>query len=333
VTCIPMSRIYLLRQLIFHIGFYWLLIKNRYKPDIIMFGQMTALWMLPVRLVRLVTNQKRPLLVIDIRTIHMDDPQKQGLKGLIRGWYQEFIGKYASFWVDGYLTITKRMAEFLRIREDQLWGTWPSGVDLDLFKQAQNLHNWPDGNTPIRLIYIGALHYERNLINLCKAVEQANHEGLVIELWLIGSGNGSIDLAKFATNTNGRIRVYPPVKHEEIPKFLAQAHIGVLPFTDEMKFQVSSPIKLFEYLAAGLPILATRLNCHTDVVGDRNFVFWSNNASPAGLLDAIRDAWRNRGRLAEMSLSAIAIAPEWTWRESAIKLKKSLESGLDRYPE
>ena len=43
-------------------------------------------------------------------------------------------------------------------------------------------------------------------------------------------------------------RLYP---HDQIPEVLARAHVGVLPFPDEEKFRVSSPIKLFEYMAAG----------------------------------------------------------------------------------
>ena len=47
-------------------------------------------------------------------------------------------------------------------------------------------------------------------------------------------------------------------------------------YLSRMKFDfgVSSPIKLFEYLAAGLPILATRIDCHTNVVGNADCAVW-----------------------------------------------------------
>jgi hypothetical protein len=44
--------------------------------------------------------------------------------------------------------------------------------------------------------------------------------------------------------------------------------------TYEELFKASSPIKLFEYLASGLPILATRMACHSDVISIGKYVFW-----------------------------------------------------------
>ena len=50
--------------------------------------------------------------------------------------------------------------------------------------------------------------------------------------------------------------------------------LGRTTFPGEFDFPVSSPIKLFEYLAAGLPILATRIDCHTNVVGNADCAVW-----------------------------------------------------------
>jgi glycosyltransferase involved in cell wall biosynthesis len=122
--------------------------------------------------------------------------------------------------------------------------------------------------------------------------------------------------------------VLPPVPHSEVPGLLAQAHIGVLPFPDEEKFRVSSPIKLFEYMASGLVILATRIVCHTDVVGSGAYVVWAEDASIEGLLAALRSAWAQRDTLEQMGSRAADDAAAWTWYESARKLRVALEVGL-----
>ena len=58
---------------------------------------------------------------------------------------------------------------------------------------------------------------------------------------------------------------------------LAAADIGVtsLPSPDDVKYEASSPLKLFEYMAAGLPVLATSNRCHTDVVGAGGYALLS----------------------------------------------------------
>jgi glycosyltransferase involved in cell wall biosynthesis len=112
---------------------------------------------------------------------------------------------------------------------------------------------------------------------------------------------------------------------------LAKAHVGVLPFPDEEKFQVSSPIKLFEYMAAGLPVLATRIACHTDVAGDGGYVFWAEQASVTGLHAALCLVWQNRDSLRSMGSQAAIASRAWTWHESARKLRAALERGVAEY--
>jgi glycosyltransferase involved in cell wall biosynthesis len=178
------------------------------------------------------------------------------------------------------------------------------------------------------LIYVGALHQDRNLMSLCQAVEEANSNGLRFHLSLAGRGEGESALREFAQQTEGRVRVLSPVPHVEVPDLMAQAHVGVLPFPDEEKFRVSSPIKLFEYMGAGMPILATQIVCHTDVVGNGEYVFWAEDASVEGLLAALHQMWRGWTSLEKMGLRAAAAARDWTWQASARKLCRALERGL-----
>jgi glycosyltransferase involved in cell wall biosynthesis len=173
------------------------------------------------------------------------------------------------------------------------------------------------------------LHYERNLLTLSRAVEHANRENMAFRLSLVGDGTERSDLEYFASQTDNRVEIVEPIPHEQVWEVLARAHVGVLPFPDEEKFRVSSPIKLFEYMAAGLPILATRIVCHTDVVARGNYAFWAEDAGELGLLRALRCAWDSRQKLEEKGLEAAAAAENWTWRKSAEKLSRALEYGLE----
>jgi glycosyltransferase involved in cell wall biosynthesis len=331
VRCISSPEIYLLRQIIFHIKFLRLLCSRWHTAHVILFHQMSALWILPLRIYRFLTRRKRPLLVMDIRTLHMPPRKKQALKDRLREAFQNLMIRISNFWVDGYLAITPRMAEALRIRPERLWGVWPSGVDLEQFKPAQSLRCWPSPNEPIQLMYIGALHHERNLTSLCLAVQEANAEGMAFQLTLLGDGTQRMELEKFAQMNGNQIRVLQSIPHDLVPQKLAQAHIGVLPFPDEEKFRVSSPIKLFEYMAAGLPILATRIVSHTDVMGTDGYTIWAEEADTYGLLEALRAAWNRRDTLSEMGKCAIEAAETWTWQTSAMKLKLALKTWLERY--
>jgi glycosyltransferase involved in cell wall biosynthesis len=220
------------------------------------------------------------------------------------------------------------MASSVGILPQRLWGIWASGVDRDLFSAAQKSRRWPSAGEPIHLIYVGLLQRERNLLPLIEAVEKANAEGLPFVLSLVGKGPLWPALEESAHQTEGRVRVLPSVPHNEVPALLSQAHVGVLPFPDEEMFRVSSPIKLFEYMASGMSILATRVVCHTDVIGDGDYAFWAEDPSVESLLTALRQVWREQSSLGEMGLGAAAAAERWTWQESARDLMRALEHGL-----
>jgi glycosyltransferase involved in cell wall biosynthesis len=326
----PRPEIYLLRQFIFHAQVLAFILQRLDTFDVILFHSMSAPWLLPLRIVRRLKNRQRPALVMDTRTLEMAHEGKQSWRDRRRRSYHFFIEKRANFWLEGRLAITQRMAEALGIPQEKLWGVWPSGVDQDLFSPFQAVREWPQPGEAIRLVYIGVLNYERNLMLLSRAVEKANAEGMRFSLSLVGEGTERADLEIFANQTSGRICIFAPVQHSLVPEVLARAHIGVLPFPDKEKFRVSSPIKLFEYMAAGLPILATRIVCHTDVIGDQDFAFWAEQSDETSLLSALRLIWNNSDRLREMGCRSAKAAQAWTWRESAKKLKEALEFGLEK---
>ena len=329
IMCVSSPDVYFLRQIVFATETLLYIARMRQPPDVLLFDQNSALWLLSVRLMRwLIWKSRRPVLVMDIRTLHMPPPGKQGWKGALHGLYRG-IGIWAgSHWADGQTAITPRMAESVHIPAQRLWGVWPSGVNLEMYKAAPVDRQWPKEGMPVHLIYVGVLHYERNLTSLCQAVQRANSEGMSFILTLVGDGTERTELERLARASSGRIRWVPPVPHEDIPVLLGQAHIGMLPFPDEEKFRVSSFIKLFEYMAAGLPVLATRIVPHTDVIGSGDYVFWADGSDAPALLAALRVAWVGRARLSQMGAHAAAAAANWTWRASAAKLAAALEYGL-----
>jgi len=146
-------------------------------------------------------------------------------------------------------------------------------------------------------------------------------------LILTGSGTEKESLQEFASHTSGRIEVNNPIPHDLVPNLLSRAHIGVLPFPDEEKYRVSSPIKLFEYMASGLAIMATRIVCHTDVIQNGSYTFWAEDSSTKGLFETLKQIWHSQPSLKGMGIEAALASQNWTWKESAIKLSNALLFG------
>jgi glycosyltransferase involved in cell wall biosynthesis len=332
VNCIPTPPVYLLRQVIFHLRFLRLVLREWRSTHVILFHSISTPWVLPLRLLRGLSGRQRPLLVMDTRSLHMPPEEKESFRDRLRKHYHRLMHRLSTRWADGQTTITERMVTSLRTPTEKLWGIWPSGVDLDLFSDALGSRRWPEPGEVVELVYHGVLNYERNLMTFSRAVVTANAEGIPVRFRMVGSGTQEKELQAYAAGTGGVVVVDPPTPHANIPGVLSRAHIGVLPFPDEEKFQVSSFIKMFEYLAAGLPVLATRIGCHTDVMDEGLYVFWASASDEQALLRAIRDACQARDRLPAMALQAKQAAQAWSWHEAAQKLKTALETGLERNP-
>ena len=323
--------IYLLGQLLFHLKVISYVLRRWRQVDIVFFTQLSGFWLLfPLRLVRLITLRKRPLLVMDTRDL--DDPVPGNLRIQLRIWFHKSVFFMADILADGHTAITIRMAKLVGMPENQLLGIWPSGVDPKSFSPAYTMRKWPAAEDPLHLMYLGILLENRHPAELIRAVEQANAAGKSIQLSLVGDGPDRAALEPMIERTAGRVRIIPPVPHEEIPNMLAHAHIGVtsLPDPDDVIYQASSPIKLFEYMAAGLPIIATRNVCHTDVVGDGKFVFWADKTDEASLLEAINASWDKRMDLAKLGHEALDAVQDWTWTAAGKKLSAALAKGLAR---
>ena len=328
VLSFPKPDTYLVRQEIFHRSIVRYIRQHWDDIDVVLFHQMSTPWMLPLKARRVASGRKRPLFVMDTRTVPMT---VVSFKDRVRSLFDNAMNRAANRWVDGQTAITVRMAEAVDISPNHLWGVWPSGVNAEQFAHARERH-WPADGEPIQLIYVGAIFQERNLMGLCRAVEAANAAGLSFEFTIVGDGPERADLADYAARTEGRIRVLPPVAHAQVPDLLAQAHVGVLPFPAEPKFRVSSPIKLFEYMAAGMPILATRIVCHTDVIGDTPIAFWAEPNGDDGLYRALTRCWQARAELREMGGRSTKTVDNWTWDAAAHKLSSALMYGLEIAP-
>ncbi len=185
VFCLQKPRVYGLGYCLFHLRLWRFLFQQRAKCDVVLFHQKSAPWVLPLRFLRCVGDRRHPLLTMDTRDVVAVGTS---LRNQLRRLYFRCAHWLANNWADGQTAITPRMAQLVGIPSAQLWGTWPSGVDLERFRPAQAGRQWPGPGQSIHLMYVGTFVRDRNLALLCRAVERANLEGMAFDLSLVGDG-------------------------------------------------------------------------------------------------------------------------------------------------
>ncbi len=328
--CLPRPDVYLMGNALFHINVLRFIVKHLHTIDIVLFNQDSGVWFFPLRLLRSFKGQSRPKIVMDTRDL--SDVRPGDWKTTARLAFTGLNHWLANHVADGQTTITPRFADLVSIPQDQLWGIWPSGVDPEPFAEAAASRRWPGPGEPIRLVYIGMLLEKRHPLQLCRALLAALERGWLFELFYYGDGPEADQIRDCSKAGGGSIKVLPPISHEEVPSMLAKMHVGVtsLPDAADIKYAASSPIKLFEYMASGLPLLATTNPCHLDVVGGGSFAFWVDEPDEASILHSLEQIWTQRDTLARRGRAAQKMVDSWTWQSAASKLDEALRNGLEQ---
>lgn len=103
----------------------------------------------------------------------------------------------------------------------------------------------------IRVVYAGAIDFRFDA-DLVTRLAKAR---LDVDFIVIGGGPGA---SAIAASPLRNLRLLGPRPYALLPAYLQHAHAGLLPLNDHPANAVRSPMKLYEYAAAGLPVLATR---------------------------------------------------------------------------
>jgi glycosyltransferase involved in cell wall biosynthesis len=113
------------------------------------------------------------------------------------------------------------------------------------------------------------------------------------------------------------------VPHDEVPALLAAADVGVVLAQPGRPFHYS-PLKVAEYLAAGLPVVAPavpQLTARLEAGANAEFYPPGDITELACVLGALRNDPGSRRRL---SAGARAAAPAWSWDEQVRRVVAAL---------
>lgn len=169
----------------------------------------------------------------------------------------------------------------------------------------------PDLARPI-LIYQGGLTRGRGLPELLEAFALTERGSLV----LMGGGPLAAALSERAARPDlrGRVAVLDPVPTSDVVRAAASADIGLIPYLPgSLNNRLSSPNKLFDYLHAGLAIVATDLPFIADVLSRTGAGAVYDPYSTDSMVRTIRSVADDAPRREAMRSAARAAAADYTW--------------------
>ncbi|MDQ6750832.1 MAG: glycosyltransferase family 4 protein [Actinomycetota bacterium] len=177
-------------------------------------------------------------------------------------------------------------------------------------------------------LYLGGLQPGRGLEPLIRAA--ALLDGIVLVLMGPGHAGYVAGLREAAQRAGVQERTVfaPPAPAEEVVAWARGADVGVAPIQDvSLSYYLSLPNKLFDYIAAGLPIVASDFPEIRRVVEEGGLGALCRPDDPADIARAIRWVLADPVRRQGLRDAAGAAAPGLTWEREAEKLLRAVERG------
>jgi len=206
----------------------------------------------------------------------------------------------------------------------------PNAVDANLF------HNRLDGE-PVRkrfhlgsrfvVGFLGTFKQWHGADLLMEAFQRLHQGDPDMHLLLVGDGplRESLQEKIRQAGLEHEVTLAGKVTHQEVPLYLATMDVAVAPYPDLSKFYFS-PLKLFEYMAAGRAIVASRLGQIAEVIvdGESGLLF-----KPGDVEDLVRCIRRlredSRLRLA-LGKQASMTSRSYTWSKNASQVVAWVEA-------
>jgi glycogen(starch) synthase len=197
----------------------------------------------------------------------------------------------------------------------------PPGYDPALFAKAAADDPFPGLPRP-RVTYLGRLVPQKDVGTLLQAFARLPAG---TQLLVVGDGPDRAALQRRAQRFGGRVHFTGFVPHVQVPAVLRHADLLVLPSRFE---DLSSA--LIEAMAAGLPVVATRVGGTADLVRHGVNGLLVAPCDPAALAAAIGQILADPAAAARMSAAARRTAAGYAWPDLARQVLEVYQQVTER---
>ncbi|NUM25112.1 MAG: glycosyltransferase family 4 protein [Candidatus Buchananbacteria bacterium] len=198
----------------------------------------------------------------------------------------------------------------------------PDAVDLKDFEIADDKNEVRQKlGLPLNqklAVYTGHLYDWKGADTLAHAVKYFNEDASAV---FVGGTDSDIKHFKNQFSNNDKIIIVGRVDHKLIPSYLKAADVLVLPNSAKSKISklYTSPMKLFEYMASGAPIVASSLPSIREVVGEQEVQFFEPD-SAVSLAEAIKKVLADISLGERLAQQARRVVSQFTWDQRAKKI-------------
>lgn len=170
-----------------------------------------------------------------------------------------------------------------------------------------------------RAVYLGDINAARGVLEMIQALAIAN-EKTAVRLWLIGPGS-EVDLCAAATLPGWRyVDRIPRLPPEQAFAYVSRSDVGLVVFRDVSDHATADPNKLYEYMAFGLPFVASDFKTWRDRLDGVTAGLFVKAGDAGEIAGALIKLARNPAKRTQMGKEGRAFVEAHSWERESIKL-------------
>jgi len=186
----------------------------------------------------------------------------------------------------------------------------PSGTKLSAFDRISVFD--PDRLSAPRIVYLGRLSRDRGL----DVFQEIATRGIA-DVTLVGEQEDTVE-------ASGKLQVVPFVPHRDVPIWWERSDLILLPYQRSLPHADSiSPIKLFEAMAAGRPIIVSALPAIREIVDHEKTALLVDPADTEGWIAAVRRLQNDPQLACRLAQAARERVREYSWAKRAERIAKA----------
>jgi glycosyltransferase involved in cell wall biosynthesis len=171
--------------------------------------------------------------------------------------------------------------------------------------------------SPPKVIYSGLVAHREHVDLFVNSMPLVQEKLKSAKFYITKKGEALTKIRRLAKKLklNPTFFWYPHEK--DFLKFLSSCHIGVLPSSNDLPRKMGTPVKLFDYLSAGLPVVANDIGSWTNIIKEEK-VGITTEDDPADFASGILELAENKKLLTEYGYRSLdLIARKYNWDKSA----------------
>ena len=273
----------------------------------------------------LAARKQNANLIYDSHELYLERNRLEPYKPIgkwMRKMVEAYLIKRSDFVITVNDSIARTLADTYKVKLPTVVMNTPSLKKISLPSQSVSLrHVIGIQDSYHILLYSGAITFNRGLENLIESLVYLPQGFLVLMGYSNDKYRNKLKTIAAEKSVAPRLAFFGPVPSDQVTAYAASADLGVAPIENVcLSYYYCSPNKLFEYLLAGLPVIASDFPEMRQIIDEYGVGTTFDPSAPKDIARAVMEIFEAPEKWKDIKEKTHSVASIYNWENESRKL-------------